>query len=153
VSAGAKVRPAPPRRAAIALLALAAAMVVVFLCVRATSPVEAALANAAARACAEQTGVPLADVMALDALHGGGLAGDDLAAACARLAQGRAELGDDLLAVAAAAGHEQIVREILAAVGSPAEAAARLRELPEGLIASRFCALRERVSAAAWPAR
>lgn len=107
--------------------------------------------RALAQELAPQTGLRVAELMALRELCGVARSRDELLAVATAFADERARLGE-ALAVCAANGRATLVAELLAACGGDAVAAtARLRELPEGIDAVRFAAMRDRFAARGAP--
>lgn len=134
-------------RSQIALLAaLSLLFFALFFAQRSCSTFLAVEARAAdAQAAAEASGLALVDVMALHELAGGALTAEQLAQRAARFAALRAELGHEGLAVLALAGHGELARRLRAEDGEGLDR--RIRALPEGIVAVRFAAMRERFAA------
>jgi hypothetical protein len=132
------------------LLGLSALFLAAFWFQRCRSDVLAIEAEAPlARTVATQTGLTVAEVMALRELLGPTLPEAELVEQARRYRALDSELGAALAALAVA-GHEALVRaEYAAAGGDPAAAWLRLKGQPEAIAAVRFRAMVKRFAARA----
>lgn len=104
--------------------------------------VEARATEAAAIAGA--TGLTAVEVMALHELAGGSLTDAELEQRARRFAELRARYGHDGLAILALTGHEGEAERLHREESDALSLDARIRELPEGIVAVRYAAMRER---------
>ena len=104
--------------------------------------VEARAAEAAAIAGA--TGLATIEVMALHELANGGLTAAELERRARRFAGLRRRFGHDGLAILALTGHEAEAQRLHRQESDALSLDARIRALPEGIVAVRYAAMRER---------
>lgn len=130
-------------RSGLLLGGLSLAFLAAFVFQRGRSTVLAAerTADVAARIAARR-GLAVCEVLALHAMRGGRLAEGDLEREARRFASLRGELGSTALAVLAWTGHEALAQRLHGVGG--ADAAWRVRALPEGVEVARFEELRRR---------